>query len=393
MNLSVPESKSLNSNLFFWQNIPSIHQAPLVREMARKWAGEVVVVAEDDISADRLAQGWTAPYFSPARLIVAPSSSERGQLLQHATPNGVQIFSGFHAYPKTYETFKRAIRSQSITGVFAEPGRVGGWGGVLRHARYGLHALRWGRRLDFLLATGELGVRYYRKCGFPASRIFPFGYFVEPAITPNPNSPKRAKKEHPAVIKFLFVGQLIERKGLDVLFDALSTLLFESWVLNIVGRGPERSELEELARRSWFAARVGWLDTLPNDQLRVLMGEADCLVLPSRYDGWGAVVNEALLAGTPAIVSDACGSSDLIRAPWRGDVFPSENRAKLAGALSRRVKNGPVTAQDRMRIRTWAEENISPQRAAEYLIDIIRFVRGTESRPRPVPPWRVNALD
>ena len=51
---------------------------------------------------------------------------------------------------------------------------------------------------------------------------------------------------------------------------------------------------------------------MDNTKVRLAIEEADLLVLPSRFDGWGAVVNEALGAGTPVLVSDLCGSSYLV---------------------------------------------------------------------------------
>ena len=84
-------------------------------------------------------------------------------------------------------------------------------------------------------------------------------------------------------------------------------------------------------------------------------------MLPSRFDGWGAVVNEALMVGTPVICSDRCGASDLIENGRNGYVFEAGNaralrerlhsffedfewdRAALASAESSRL-GGPAVA-------------------------------------------------
>lgn len=59
------------------------------------------------------------------------------------------------------------------------------------------------------------------------------------------------------------------------------------------------------------------------DAARACMARADVLVLPSWHDGWGAVVSEALMAGTPAIASDACGSAGVVRASGVGGGVPA----------------------------------------------------------------------
>ncbi|SMC26710.1 Glycosyltransferase involved in cell wall bisynthesis [Desulfacinum hydrothermale DSM 13146] len=333
------------------------------------------------------------PDFSPAKLIVSPSPEMRRELLKRSASDSVHIFSGFHAYPKTYQSFRQALRYGRCTGVFAEAGRTGGLQGVLRRVRYRAHALRWGRRLDFLLATGELGVRFYRSCGFPSSKIYHFGYFVDPVGDSEQYSSQLGGTEtEGTTFNLLFVGRLIECKGVDILLKALSQLTGQPWRLNIVGEGPKGEGLRAEANRLKILKHIHWLGTLPNHGVRHLMSQADCLVLPGRYDGWGAVVNEALLAGTPVVVSDACGSSDLIAAPWLGQVFRSESSDDLLRALMDRMKRGPVGRQKRLRIRRWAEECISPQRAAQYLMDIIRFVQEKRSIDRPVRPWGTGLI-
>ena len=65
-----------------------------------------------------------------------------------------------------------------------------------------------------------------------------------------------------------------------------------------------------------------------------LMSSADCLILPSRHDGWGAVVSEALMVGTPVICSDACGSAGVVHASGVGGVFRSGDHCALTAELA-----------------------------------------------------------
>lgn len=372
--------------IIFWQNVPSIHQAPLVRSLAERFAGEVVLVAERELSERRQAQGWSRPDFGSARVVVSPSPERRRRVLDERPEDSVHIFGGFHAEPGTYATLKDAIRRKLDVGVFAEPPRSDGIKGHLRRLRYFFHAVRWGRQLKFLLATGDLGVEWYRKCGFPEAMLFPFGYFVEPV-----NCPARPPERSSSDCRLLFVGQLIECKGVDLLLRALGGLELDSWRLHLVGDGPATRELRRLSLRLGIEQQARWRGVLPNGEVRSLMGECDCLVLPSRYDGWGAVVNEALLAGTPVIVSDAAGACDLIRDDFLGSTFLSESADELRDFLRPRVKAGRLGRLKRKAIRRWSEYHIAPGQGAEYLLSVLQFTFD-DIGSRPLAPWRQRDL-
>jgi glycosyltransferase involved in cell wall biosynthesis len=377
------------SPLIFWQNIPSIHQAPLLRSVARFWPGEVLVVTEGDISVQRLQQGWQRPDFSPARLIVSPSREERRELVSmYGGKGAVHVFSGLHAYPETYWTLKQVSRTQATVGVVVESGQHNdGFRAVLRRLIYTIQSLKWGRRLSFILPSGALGENWYRRCGFPLQRIYPFGYFVKSLAGDELGTNRIIESsEKKGIIKFLFVGQIIERKGIDLLFQALQLERHRSWRLDIVGDGAKLCQYKQLASDLGIEDRVQWLGVLQNTEVQLRMAQADKLILPSRFDGWGAVVNEALISGTPVIISDACGAADLIRASWRGRVFKSGSVVSLREALVADMQ--PVLDDTRTRIKSWAKETIAPDVAARYMLEIIRYSQLGGSRPNA--PWRKN---
>jgi glycosyltransferase involved in cell wall biosynthesis len=369
-------------SLVFWQNIPSIHQAPLIREVAKRWDGNVWIVAESDVSSDRIRQGWVRPDFTPAKLLVAPDRSKRLRLLaQTQAKDDVHIFSGFHAYPETYWTMKQVRKTRAILGVFAERGKGGSRvRSILRPLRYIAHGLQWGRRLDFLLATGQLGIDWYSKFSFPKEKIFTFGYFIDPQVQ------SIASARHNDIFTISYVGGLVPWKGVDLLFHALQDFKSLDWVLQIVGDGPLRKELGELALQLGIDSRIVWEGTLPNDAARQVMANSDLHVLPSRYDGWGAVVNEALMAGTPVIVSDACGSSELIQRSFLGKIFTAGSVNSLREAIRYWVVKGKTMDVDRHRIQDWSAK-ISPCASAQYLTHIIKNVNS--DRPSTIiAPWR-----
>jgi glycosyltransferase involved in cell wall biosynthesis len=115
-----------------------------------------------------------------------------------------------------------------------------------------------------------------------------------------------------------------------------------------------------------------------------LISKSDLLVLPSYKDGWGVVINEALMAGVPVVCSTNCGAQDLLDGCIRGETFEVGNAKQLAEVLRRRIGVGPNGAETRRDIQEWSRR-ISAESAASYLKAIVDHVYA--AGPRPMAPW------
>ncbi len=376
------------SDLFFWQNMPSIHQAPLLRSVAAQWCGDVTVVTEWPIDPKRSALGWNCPDYGAARLLVAPSCAERAAIAaSRQAETGVHVFSGIRSYPKTFETFRRICKGRALVGCYVERGWTGdGLKSFLRPWLYRWYAARWGARIDFMLATGRQAVCFYRRSGFSAGKLASFGYFVDSTQEGDrsgllPSAPDVGEP----LVRICYVGELAEWKGVDLLLMALAEVVDVRWRLSIVGSGKQSGRLRTLVRLLALDDRIDWLGVLSNVAVRNHLAATDLLVLPSRYDGWGAVVNEALMAGAMVVASDSCGSEVLVGDDWRGGVFQSGSVPALKACLEQILPRLPLDADRRDRIRQWAAHAISPAAAAAHLIAVIEAARSKRAFPRP--PW------
>lgn len=136
----------------------------------------------------------------------------------------------------------------------------------------------------------------------------------------------------------LFAGTLCQRKGPDLLFAAFDRVanVVPDACLVYVGDGPVRKELETVASRSSIYRQVRFEGFLHGDALRAAYLAADLFVLPSRWhEGWGVVVQEAMAAGLPVIVSDIVGAGiDLVQNSETGYRCDAGNSAALTSALS-----------------------------------------------------------
>ncbi len=165
---------------------------------------------------------------------------------------------------------------------------------------------------------------------------------------PDPVPASRAAVDGPSAV--LFVGRLVERKGVPYLLEAVGLLKDRSVRLVIVGDGPERLKLEDAARRLGIADRVVFRGRIPAAELQAAYARARVFVLPSVFDargdteGLGVVALEAMNHGTPVVASRIGGIPDVVEDGVTGLLVPPGDAAALAAAL-RRVLDEPDLAR------------------------------------------------
>ena len=250
----------------------------------------------------------------------------------------------------------------------------------LRHARW----IFWGeklgtrsRRHDFLTtplhrasgiaAIGSWAERDYA-ARFPNTRVFNIPYHCE--LAPFADEPRPQRE--PGIVTFLFCGQMIARKGVDHLLAAFATLP-ENARLLLVGREADLPTL--LANLTpQVRERIRYAGFQAPDRLPPFFAQADVFVLPSRHDGWGVVVNQALGAGLPIIASDCVGAThDLVRGGENGFTFPAGDANALAAAMLRYATNSEL-ARTHGEVSRRALADWTPARGAERWADALRTV-------------------
>lgn len=143
----------------------------------------------------------------------------------------------------------------------------------------------------------------------------------------------------------LYVGQFTERKGMLPLLDAFRTVAASNpnAALLMVGNGPLKQEL--MRRRDAFGLndRIVIIDFVQKPELPRYYAAADVFVLPSYYDTYGVVVNEAMACGLPIVTSDHVGAAhDLVQEGVNGMIVPAGDANALAGALERLLQDEPL---------------------------------------------------
>lgn len=367
----------------FWQGIMSIHQSALLRNLADFPKTEVILVVWDEIPTNRRKYGWHIPDFGKTKIVMKPPLQEQQELLSTNVSDTIHIFSGTRGHPKIWNAL-RFGHSTGITYCIQSESQksigVMGWLRLMRN-RYDSRILRDKTKLVF--GIGSLAMDWYKRCGYNPTKILPFGYFVE---TPPAQVPDIRKKPGKRPFKMIFVGRPLRPKGLDILLSSLKSLTSLDWHLHIIGDGDDGAEFKEFCRRFGFANRVCFNGVVKyEDVIRFLM-KSDLLILPSRWDGWGAVINEALMCGTPAICSDRCGAADLIRME-RGQIFKSESTTELRAILEAEISKGSKHPMRSASIREWSH-CIEGESAARYFVDAIEASFG--GGMFPTAPWLIS---
>lgn len=213
----------------------------------------------------------------------------------------------------------------------------------------------WGRRLlrrllmprfyqlfDAFLAIGTPNARFYLDLGVSEDRIFLMPYAVEnerfvaeSRLTGRQRIERRRNLGLPTgeVPVVLFVSKLTPRKRpMDLLraFRRLRSEEVQRVALAFVGAGSERDRLERYVERE-KVPDVHFLGFRNQAELPKIYGACDLFVLPSKNEPWGLVVNEAMCAGLPVLVSDEVGAAeDLVQNGQNGFQYPVGDVVRLA---------------------------------------------------------------
>jgi glycosyltransferase involved in cell wall biosynthesis len=203
--------------------------------------------------------------------------------------------------------------------------------------------VRWAaRRSDRVVAISSYTAAELRELADVPIEVIPYT-----TALPEPPSLPGSVGGPPTV---LFVGRLVERKGVPYLIEAMSQLRDRAMRLVIVGEGPERPKLEAAAQRLGLADRVLFRGKLSAAELQAAYAQASAFVLPSVFDargdteGLGVVALEAMNHGTPVVASRIGGIPDVVEDGVSGLLVPPADSAALAAAL-RRVLDEPGLAR------------------------------------------------
>ena len=389
---------------------PIQYQAPLLRRIALEPDIDLTVFFGSDFSVrgykDRgfgVEVAWDTPLLEGYRSEFLPALRDTGEVSPIAPINrgiyrrlrqadGRPAFDALWVHGYASVNSLQAIVAANALGIpvllraeswLADRVRSP-WTLAAKSAFFGL----LGKGIAAVLPIGTVNAAYwthYFGSGVPQF-LMPYAvnndYFASLAKAAEPREPELRSElglsaDRPVI---LFASKLQERKHADHLVEAYRRFIQDRPpqdrpYLVIVGDGEQRGQLETQVQQLAQAQHLSLDDVRfagfrNQSELPRFFQLADVFVLPSRHEPWGLIVNEAMAAGCPAIVSSDVGChADLITDGVEGCVFPVGNVAALADAFHR-VFFTPHSAalmgeHARRRISTWTyEEDIQGLRSA-----------------------------
>jgi glycosyltransferase involved in cell wall biosynthesis len=365
-------------------NMPSFHQDGLFNALVASGEVDLQVVFARNLAADREQLGWQSEIKTyPYRTLSQTNSLIDGVRIARAERRRLHIINGIWAEPAFAAALCVLVLARSQFAIHSEAPdprlRPSAFKKILRPS-----FAKWvAGRAAGLFAVSHFAADFYMQLGFAPARVYPFAYFRAGTNL----ALEFSESKNPLQIEIVFVGQLIDRKGIDILLAAMSPLfaMYPELKLTIIGHGEADTALKKQAASLEIAERVQFAGVLSSDEIPRRIAQANLLVLPSRWDGWGMVVNEALAVGVPVIVSDRCGAADLIQQGINGFIFRSEDVGDLRRALRQFLENRSQWPTLHAAARL-VGESLSTEKAAHYLIDCLKHLTRT-SDARPIPPW------
>ncbi len=218
---------------------------------------------------------------------------------------------------------------------------------------------------------------YLQRLGMPGDRIVTGRAVVDLgrfAPGPPPHNMPRV---------LLYVGRFTPEKNLAVLLRALRLCWDRGGegkiVLSLVGYGADESYLRSLAGELRIRSGVKFAGAAMQAELPAHYQAADAFVLPSTSEPWGLVVNEAMLSGLPAIVSETCGCAPDLIVPETGWTFSPSDESGLADLLLT-IADLPSDVLERMGAAARRRAlRYSPRECARTVIETIEQAAGQPS--------------
>lgn len=374
----------MSKPIVLWTNIPSFHLIGPFLKLSE--SRRTICVCREATSILR-ADMWRTPDLGNLEIFYLSKQNNVDFFVDNflkETKDAIHFISGFGNQPGT-KTFWRLAPKFNIKPIaIAErpnpqknPVKA-----FLRDAYYYAKMRMVSRRISAVLCMGSLSVEAYRKYGFPPRKLL---HCMYTSAFPFPELPSEVSVGAP--LRFVYVGRDdIWIKGLDLLVDALRGFTPDQLTFDFIGPDPD-SWINQFACDNNLSGVIRLQGKIPNDKItQKLANDFDVLVLPSRYDGWGMTVSEALFSGIGVLTSDACGSHDVVSASGAGKVIPRGSVDAIKAALLDLVNTPAKVHEWKVCARAYREQ-LRSEKLAAYLEEVVSYVERDCTGEKPIPYW------
>lgn len=375
----------MRDEIVFWFNIPPKVEKGAFNYVSSHWGEDVFYVISNDLAEYRKANGWDDNDFGEAHVIKLWESPDKDSYIRHICcchKNAIHVLNGFTNEIQLKVRDILFNYNCKICGYTERPNYNGRTlEKIIRlvffQFRYRRLASIYRSHIGCVLPLGELGVKAFAKYGWEKDRLFRFMY--------NPNIPSSyfPKYHCGKSVRFLYVGRFYYKtKGVNILMKACDRLK-GAWSIDFVGGyGKNKEEV------------LKWIESCPNanfignwesKDVVFNINSYDVVVIPSNFDGWNLLVNEAIHASVGVIVSDEAVSDEVINKSCSGSVFPAGNSRLLAKQMQDVINDPEI-------INIWKDRafafinNISAPTVGEYFEQVLDYTFYNRQE-KPQCPW------
>lgn len=377
------------AEIIFWFRTPPKVSKGAFNFVTKAWGNKVIYIINNDFSEDRKKTNWNDGDLGEAEVIMLSDSNNEEKVIAQIFkdyPNAIHVVSAFT------NIIQKKIRKYILKPgiklvVFSErPDIMGNTIERFFRTIYFQFKYRYLRSIfdpyvQAFLPLGGLGVSTYETYGWQREKMFPFMY--NPIIHKNKNC-SNIKTAKDGALRFLYVGRFYYKtKGLDILMNAV-THLEGKWHLDLVGGyGKNKDEVIAWAEKQ---PNVQYLGSWQSQDVCTNMMQYDVIIVPSNYDGWNLLPNEAIYAGIATIVTNEAVSDEIITTSGAGVVIPAHNSKAMAQAMQQAINDHELVEKWKENSKIFAIK-ISPQTVGRYFIDIMDYTFYNNGQERPKCPW------
>lgn len=296
-------------SIVFVSNFLSSHQEPFCEAMYDSEGVDFYFIAISPLSEGRRAMGWKQENAKPYEIRSYLNEEEKNKAISLIKECDVLLYGCndldfFDVRMKANKgiTFRvsERIYKKGIWRALSPRGLKYRWNSYYKYDRKRLHLLCASSyaAMDYVLLGSYIG-KHYKWGYFPPVKAYDIKELLQ------------AKKNN----QILWVGRMIELKHPETVIDLAERLKRESidYEINMIGDGPEKAAILGAIKRKGLEKNVHLLGSMDASRVREYMEKAAILVASSDYyEGWGAVINEAMNSGCAVVATSSMGSVDFL---------------------------------------------------------------------------------
>ncbi len=368
-------------NIVFWGNI-NIHVYPIAKALSLYQKVYIIIDSNSFTNQTERIPLYTSQ--ENIEIIDAKNSDLKNIINSFDKKNTIHINTGLKLSSSiSSKALKLLLKNKAI--IFSLPQE----GFQLDNIKGIINKIKWFIYINFIYKkikgfglTGNKAFNDFKsiKCNIK-SRCFPCIYATSPS---NINTFLPHEE-----FNITFVGAINKRKNIETIIKWMlesKDIMRFKFNFHIYGR-IYKNETQDFLKLIKGYPNFIYHGIVDNNEIQNALAQSDLLILPSLYDGWGAVVNEALQCGSQVLVSNKCGSESLIQnRSFLGKVFEVNNQKDFTNKVLFFLVKGVLSIKEREEIKNWSASHISPEVVAKYLNEIFEYYC-TNSTRKPTAPW------